>query len=127
MTTAEEFFLEFSAKLRAKAATLAAYGAVEPSKTCEAIAADLESDFRGWWLAELSIADAARESGYSEGRLREMARDGELTHKKGAGVRGHFTIARCDLPRRPKPKPSIITSLEERLLGPRTTGLQKPA
>jgi hypothetical protein len=125
--TAEEFVGAFVAKLRAQSATFASYGAVGPSKTCEAIAVDLESDFRSWWLAALSIADAAKESGYSEERLREMARDDELLHKKGAGARGHVTIARRDLPRRPGLKPTGIASLEERLLRPRQTDLQKPA
>lgn len=125
--TADKFMAEEVAKLRAKAANLESYGAVEPARACNQIADDLEADFRRWWLEGLTIADAAAESGYSEGRLREMARDGELTHQKGAGTKGHFTVARCDLPRRPKPKPSNVTSLEERLLKPRQANLRNPA
>jgi len=61
---------------------------------------------------------AAGESGYSEERLREMARDGTLPHKKAAGSRGHLTIARCDPSQRPKPTTGKRSSLESRLLGP---------
>jgi hypothetical protein len=103
-------------ELRVKAADLRAYGATDPAQTCERNARDLEDSFRAWWLADLTVADAAKESGYSEERLREMARDGALPHKKGQGERGHVTVARCDLPRRPRPSDSTVTSLEVRLL-----------
>lgn len=125
--TAEEFVTLFVAKLRARAVSLVVYGAVEPSKTCEQVAADLEADFRAWWLADLSVADAARESGYCEERLRQMAREGELPYKKSPGEKGHLTIARRDLPRRPKPKLSTTPSLEERLLRPREQVLRERA
>jgi hypothetical protein len=124
--TAEEFVGEFVAKLRAKAAELRSYGALAPAQTCERNAQDLEDSCRGWWLAELTVADAAKESGYSEERLRQMARDGDLPHAKAEGSRGHVLIARCDLPRRPKPPVSPMSSIQERLLGKRPrTSLRK--
>jgi hypothetical protein len=61
-------------QLRAKSSDLDRYACTEAAKTCEANATDLESAFTAIWLAELSVADAARESGYSEERLREMPR-----------------------------------------------------
>ena len=125
--TAADFIHDSVSRLRKRADDLRTFGATGPAQACEQIAAELESDFRNWWLTELCIADAAIESGYSEGRLRQMARDGELSHKKGNSQRGHLTIARCDLPRRPKPMSSGVTSLEERLLSPRQPDLRKPA
>lgn len=115
---ADHFVADFVAKLRAKATDLAAY-APDPARTCEKVATDLEADFRAWWLAGLTVGEAAKESGYSEERLREMARDGILPHHKTEGTKGHLSIARCDLPRRPKPPESTVASLEARLLGKR--------
>jgi hypothetical protein len=121
--TPEEFICGFVAKLRAKAAELRSYGAHEPAQTCERNAQDLEDSCRVWWLAELTVAEAAKESGYSEERLRQMCRDGDLPHPKAGGSRGHVMIARCHVPRRPKAPPVVITPIEERLLGrqPRTS------
>jgi hypothetical protein len=117
---ADDFVGKFVANLKAKATELAAYGAPDSAKTCEQIATDLDADFRAWWLAGLTVGEAARESGYSEERLREMARDGILPHHKTEGTKGHLSIARCDLPRRPKPPESTgVASLEARLLGKR--------
>jgi hypothetical protein len=114
--TAEEFVGEFVAKLRAKAADLRSYGALAPAQTCERNAQDLEDSCRAWWLAALTVSEAARECGYSEERLRQMARGGELPHTKAEGSRGHIMIARRDLPRRPKALVAGLTPLEERLL-----------
>jgi hypothetical protein len=120
VVTPEKFVEDFVSKLRARGSELAAYGALGPAKTCSQIATELEADFRAWWLTALTIGEAAEESGYSEERLREMTRDGSLPHRKGEGSRGHITLARCDLPQRPKPRlaPSI-QAIEERLVSPR--------
>lgn len=113
----ETFMAAQVANLRAKAVDLRTYGAGPSADATERIADDLEDSFRGWWLAQLSVNEAAAESGYSPERLREMVRDHALPHQKGDGVKGHITIARCDLPRRPKPKPGAgISSLADRLL-----------
>jgi hypothetical protein len=117
--SANRFVVDFLAKLRAKSAELRAYGASDSAQACEHVAAELEADWRAWWLAGLTVAEAAAESGYSEERLREMARDGTLPHRKGDGSRGHLTIARRDLPRRPRLGPAPVSSLEQRLLHPR--------
>jgi len=89
-------------ELRVKAADLRAYGATDPAQTCERNARDLEDSFRAWWLADLTVADAAKESGYSEERLREMARDGALPHKKGQGQRGDVTVCPLRSPTSPQ-------------------------
>lgn len=116
----EGFVGDFATRLRAKGAELREYGASEAGQACERIALDLEEAFRTWWLARLTVSEAAAESGYSEERLREMAREGSLPHGKGEGSRGHLTLARCDLPRRPKSRaPASLLALEERLMAPR--------
>jgi hypothetical protein len=125
--TPEEFIREFVANLRAKSAELTAYGAIESAKACEQVATDLGLEFQKWWLEELTVAAAASESGYSPERIREMARDGTLQHRKGEGVKGHLLIARRNLPRRPNSIETRVSSLEERLLRPRQQDLRKPA
>jgi hypothetical protein len=125
--TPEEFFHGFATKLREKAAELRTYGAGEIAQTFDQISIDLGVEFRTWWLAELSVAEAAAESGYCEERLREMARQGSLPHQKGDGTKGRLTIARCDLPRRPRGSPTSITSIEERLLKSPGEILRRPA
>jgi hypothetical protein len=118
---ADTFVRGFIAGLRRRSAELRDYGASDAGQACDRIAQDLEEEFRAWWLAQLSVSEAAEESGYSEERLREMAREGSLPHQKGDGSRGHITIARCDLPQRPKMRlAKSMEVLEERLLRPRT-------
>jgi hypothetical protein len=125
--TAADFVNKFVAQLRGKAAQLRAYGAASIAQTCEQIASDLEGELRAWWLADLTIAEAARESGYSEERLRQMAREGTIAYIKSAGTKGAILIARRDLPRRPDPRSCNVASLEERLLHQPGNGLRKPA
>lgn len=118
---ADRFVSGFIARLHRKSAELKAYGASGAGQACERIAQDLEEEFRAWWMAHLTVSEAAEESGYSEERLREMAREGSLPHHKRDGPRGHITIARCDLPQRPKMRlPQSMEALEKRLLRPRT-------
>jgi helix-turn-helix protein len=125
--TPEEFVSGFVAQLRGKAADLRSFGASDSAQTCERNAQDLEDACRAWWLAELTVADAAKESGYSEERLRQMARDGELPHKKGDGSKGHLRIARRDLPHRPKAVEAPVSDIGERLLRKREKGILRPA
>jgi hypothetical protein len=125
--TPEEFVIAFVDHLHREAVNLRSYGAEAHAQTCDRIAADLGSEFRRWWLAEMSVAEAALESGYTEERLRELARTGEIPSKRPGSGR-HLVIARCDLPRRPKPKADdAVTSLEERLLHSSSGDLRKSA
>jgi hypothetical protein len=123
----KQFVGDFVAHARAEAANLRGYGATDQAQAVERVAQDLEEKFRSWWLAELTVSEAAGESGYSEERLREMAREGTLPHKKGEGSRGHLTIARCNLPQRPRPSldPSVST-IETRVLRPKQGHLRRP-
>ena len=120
--TPEEFVTGFIDYLHREAVTLRGYGAEGQAATCERNAADLGNQFRAWWLASLTIAEAARESGYAEESLRAMTREGKLTHQR-TGESGPLTVRRCDLPVRPRSRPLTlaVTSRADRLLGPRET------
>jgi hypothetical protein len=123
--SSKEFIDGFVAKVRAKSADLAKYGAEGHAQLCAQIASELESEFHEYWLTELPITEAAKESGYSEDRLRKMVRDNVLPHRKGGGTKGHLFIARKDLPKRPQAQEPALSSVGERLLRPQH--LRKPA
>ena len=99
----EGFIPPFVAGLRERAALLQDHGAAEAAVTCEKIAGDLERAFRDWWLAELTVSEASRESGYSAYRLRELVREGRLPDQRPPSSAGEIRIRRADLPRRPHP------------------------
>jgi hypothetical protein len=124
--SADQFVADFVARLRGKAGDLRAYGAEGQAAACDRNAQHLEDEWRAWWLADLTVAQAAAESGYSEERLREMTRDGALPHKKGDGPKGQLLIARRDLPRRPVPIETPDNDIGTRLLKKRHR-LKKPA
>jgi hypothetical protein len=123
----DQFVEAFVARLRSKAADLRAYGATDPAQTCDRNAQDLEESFQAWWLAELTVSEAAKESGYSEERLREMARTQEIPSRKGEGAKGHLTICRRDLPRRPHLTPDRLDDIGTRLLQKRQKRHLRPA
>lgn len=113
----ESFVRQFAAQLRSRADLLRTFGASEASSTCSHIAEELESSFRSWWLEELTITEAGRESGYSEERLRELVREAKLPAAIG-GSHGRQLVRRCDLPRRPAPRlvSADVDGLAQRLL-----------
>jgi hypothetical protein len=119
--TPDEFVAGFVDHLHREAVTLRSYGAEPHAQTCDKIAADLGAQFRAFWLAELTVTEAASESGYTADSLREMVRDGKLPHSKAKGRAGHILLTRADLPRRPRPTnhEDRLTVLAERLLHPR--------
>lgn len=91
--------IELSDLWRAEAETLRRYGHATTAKACERHADGLEQAWREWQLEELSIGDAAEESGYSASRLYNMLESGGLPN---AGRQGAPRIQRRDLPRRPR-------------------------
>ena|SRR5437879_574908 len=108
--SADMFFREFASMLRAREALLRAHGATEAASTCAQIVAELERAFGDWWLAELTVSEASRESGYSPDRLRELVREGRLPDQRSPGSLGEIRIRRADLPRRPRtaaPAPAV--------------------
>ena len=95
---------DLAARWRKRAGLLGGYGAVEASETLERAAEELESSFRAWWLAELTISEGAAEAGYSAERLRELVAGGQMPGKRD-GAAGLLRVRRCDLPRKPAPPP----------------------
>ena len=63
-------------------------------------ARDLESTLRVWGSDLLTIAEASRETGFSEEHLRRLVREGKLDAERGNGNRGRIRLRRAKLPRR---------------------------
>ena len=87
------------ARWRDEAQLLRAHGALEAAATKEHDAAEAEAAWRAWWTADLTVAEAATESGYSADRLRELARERKMPAARAPD--GELRVRRCDLPRRP--------------------------
>ena len=90
-----------AARWREDAELLSGHGCVSESKICLKHSDELEATLREWESELLTIAQAADESGYSESRLRELAREGKLPDGREPGSHGPIGIRRGDLPRRP--------------------------
>lgn len=103
------------AAFRERGALLASYGAREAAEAVQQAANDLEAAFRAWWLAELTVAEAASEAGFSEERIRELVRDGRLEGDRSREA-GPLRVRRCDLPRKPRRElPSGLAQIAARL------------
>ncbi len=75
------------------------YGAgCESAAVLRAVAAELEDAIQATPLEELTVREAAGESGYSEWHLRELIRNGTINARRN-GLR--WLIQRRDLPQRP--------------------------
>ncbi len=61
-------------------------------------ATELQAEAAAWASEDLSISEAAAESGYSEDHLGRLLREGTIPN---AGERYSPRIRRCDLPRKP--------------------------
>lgn len=111
----EGFIAAQVATFRERGALLAAYGAREASDALHRAAGELEATFRAWWLAELTVAEAAAEAGYSEERVRELIREGRVEGNR-AGKAGPLRVRRCDLPRKPtRQQPEPLRQVARRL------------
>jgi hypothetical protein len=89
-----------SARWRAQADDYARDGATAQAAVLRRVADELDAGWRAWREAELTLTEAATESGYSTDRLRELVVEGRLP---GAGTPGDLRLRRADLPRRPAP------------------------
>ncbi len=85
---------------RDKASAVRRY-APEVANALEDCAAELEESWRSWCEEELTVAQAAAESGYSAEHLRRQVRDGKLPAERGNGKKSHIKVRRGDLPRKP--------------------------
>lgn len=92
--------LSLAEEWRARAATVRQWTADEGSaRAFETAAEELEDAVRDAQDQELTLSEAARESGYSKRRLRELITSGKVPQ---AGRKGAPRIKRADLPRKPR-------------------------
>jgi len=104
---------ELAARWREQAEGYARDGATGQAAVLRRVADELEQGCRAWCEAELSLAEAAAESGYSTDRLRELVAEGRLP---SAGAAGALRVRRADLPRRPRrPSLGVVEDLAERV------------
>lgn len=73
------------------------YGDERAARTCELHAEQLREGLREWWLEELTLQQAAEESGYSYDYLSELVRSGGV---EDMGKKNSPRIRRCDLGRK---------------------------
>ena len=104
---------DLAARWREQAEGYARDGATGQAAVLRRVADELEEGRRAWCEAELSLAEAAEESGYSTDRLRELVAEGRLP---AAGASGALRVRRADLPRRPRrPSLGVVEDLAERV------------
>jgi hypothetical protein len=97
---------------RDQAAELRRYGAEPQAVTLEAVAAELEASLRAAADEELTLTEAAAESGYSTERMRHMVADGTVPN---AGEKGRPRVRRADLPRKPSKTPDTPQGVATRI------------
>ncbi len=81
-------------------------GAEAQACTFEHCARELDAALKSVADEELTIAEAAAESGYSVEQLRRLVREEKLEARPRAGPRSHIRIRRSNLPKRPKKRES---------------------
>jgi hypothetical protein len=100
---------ELAARWRDQADAYARDGATGQAAVLHRVADELDAAWRAWREAELTIAEAAAESGYSTDRLRELVAEGKLP---AVGGRGELRVRRVDLPRKPaRPAAGVVETL----------------
>ena len=85
----------FTETLRTEVAQLRHRGLSETADVLESVANDHEQVLNNWYTEELTLTQAAEESGYSYSTLQQMK-------DLNAGTSGAPRIRRCDLPRKPQ-------------------------
>lgn len=81
-------------------------GPEEIARVYEIVARELDEALRVHGDTPLTLAEAARESGYSEDHLRHLVAEGKIPN---AGQKGRPRIRRRDLPRKPATVPTVTT------------------
>ena len=87
-------------------------GLVHAAQVLRSVATDLEATLHRAASALLTLRQASAESGFSEGHLGRLVRDGAIPN---AGRSGAPRIRRCDLPRK---KGGLTAGLSRSTLGP---------
>ena len=112
--------LKLAEEWRSDATVLRVRGAIPQAELLESTAAELEETWRCFQLEELTLSEAAEESGYSRSALEKMLQRGDL---QNAGKPSRPRVWRRDLPRKPGGRrddgPDIATELLLTKLGVR--------
>lgn len=95
---ATQFVAEIAKWMRRHADELWHFGARGHAEAVEACAKHVEEAWIEWSAENLTVAEAAAESGYSEAHIRRLLRECRIDD---AGSKGRPRIRRGDLPRKP--------------------------
>ena len=102
--------LELATSWERDADRFAEYGDGRGATTCRLHAGELRAAVQETLDQELSLSEAAKESGYSNRRLRELVASGSIPN---AGRRGAPRIRRGDLPRKVGPPSGSFNPAQE--------------
>lgn len=89
------------ARWREDAEVLRRHGRDDQADRLERRADEVERALRDRRHQELTVAEAAAESGFAEKTLRRMVREGRVPDPRPDGSRAEIRIRRADLPRKP--------------------------
>ena len=110
---------ELAGRWRTDADRFQSLGQDAPARMSEAHAEELVEELRSWRNEELTITEAASESGYSEDHLRDLVRSGRLPDNRAPGSEDRILVRRSDLPRKlpaHSPTDDAVHELAEALL-----------
>ena len=106
----------FTDGLRTEVAQLRHRGLAELADVLESVANDHEQILNNWHTAELTLTQAAEESGFSYSRLQQMKH-------LNIGSTGSPRIRRCDLPRKSRRSaPQIAPDIADEILTSQLAG-----
>ena len=116
---------ELIAHIRAEAEVLRRWGALPQAVAAEHVAERLRETALAWELEELTLGDAAAESGYSQAHLRRLVHEGRV---ENAGEGHRIKVRRCNLPRKARSGSQQASTQEPDLAGEvlRARGLDTP-
>lgn len=92
-----------AARWRREAETLRGYGADKLAEAAERHAQELEDAWEAYRREELTVDQAAAESGYSPTHIRDLVRRGKIPDLRDEGSQGRIRVRREHLPRKPGP------------------------
>ena len=96
-----EPFARLVSRWREEAQILRRYGDENKAALLDECASQVETAWCDYLLEELSVEEAAFESGYSLDRLRTLVRRGVIPDRRQPDAKSKIRIRRSDLPRRP--------------------------
>lgn len=111
-----------TAKLRDEAELMRQRGLEREARLEESIVEEIETALRAWQHEELTVQEAAEESGYSPKTLRRMVRKGRIPDSRPDASQAEIRIRRRDLPRKPGGERDPVRDAVERHVQRATEG-----